>query len=57
MRIETEMQTQVLQVVEYDLLAPTKVYQDSEDLTLFTELFISQIFTERLLCARYLPGP
>lgn len=57
MRTETEMQTQVLQVVEYDLLAPTKVYQDSEDLTLFTELFISQIFTERLLCARYLPGP
>lgn len=57
MRTETEMQTQVLQAVEYDLLAPTKVYHDSEDLTLFTELFISQIFTEHLLCARYLPRP
>lgn len=57
MRTKTEMQTQVLQVVEYDLLALTKVYRDSEDLTLFIELFISQIFTEYLLCARYLPSP
>lgn len=57
MRAKTEMQTQVLQAVEYDLLALTKVYRDSEDLTLFIELFISKIFIEQLLCVRYLPSP